>query len=242
MEHPSAFVVDVLTSHPRPRMLLYHDNMVVSVSPQQHAHKLEHVTIGHVITAKEEESGDDDDPDADTCQPMHEWQTLSYPVCNHLHELDIHRSAVDASLQFINCGGDRCAFRYAESDRTKPLAIKMRKYRRDFSQSDFEASRIDGMSMERLSASPFVLTTYGYCGLSQLLEFGNGGAIHDLIKRAKLYQKDHIKELGKDHPDVHDFQDPIDRLKIGIVRGFIHGIFCHSHCHLFATLTGRVSL
>lgn len=46
----------------------------------------------------------------------------------------------------------------------------MLRYRKDFYSSRYDAARKDGMSMERLQASPYVLDIYGYCGVSSPLD------------------------------------------------------------------------
>ena len=36
-----------------------------------------------------------------TCQPMHEWQTRTYPACNSVHEVNMRPES--GSVIFINC-------------------------------------------------------------------------------------------------------------------------------------------
>ena len=104
-------------------------------------------------------------------------------------------------LIFINCGGDRCAWLLLDNDGTK-ITLKTRKYRKDFTKGFYDAAAKDGLVMERLTKSPYVAGTYGYCGLSQLVEYSEGGNLHDLIKTSRMHDQDP--------------QTPIDRLKVGI--------------------------
>lgn len=144
--------------------------------------------------------GTNDDNDR-ICQPMHEWQTSSYSVCNPLHEVDTLSNAVSGALVFIHCGGDRCAFKL--QDRHETLVLKIPKfYKVDRGERSYAASNTDGLTMERLTKSPYILTTYGYCGLSQLIEYGDGGSIHDLIKRVRMQQSDLL--------------DPVQKLKVAL--------------------------
>mmetsp|Transcript_18290 Transcript_18290/g.25777 ORF Transcript_18290/g.25777 Transcript_18290/m.25777 type:complete len:480 (+) Transcript_18290:140-1579(+) len=140
-----------------------------------------------------------DPPDESTCQPMHEWQTQNFPQCIRMHEVDMMPRP--DSLIFINCGGDRCAWLLLDSDGTK-ITLKTRKYRKDFTKGFYDAAAKDGLVMERLTKSPYVAGTYGYCGLSQLVEYSEGGNLHDLIKTSRMHDQDP--------------QTPIDRLKVGI--------------------------
>ena len=179
--------------------------------------------------------------DDDVCQPMHEWQSSSYMLCNPLHEFDTISEAIDGTLEFINCGGDRCAFKIKDVQGTQ-LALKTPKFRKVNADKDkYESSRIDGMAMERLTSSQYVLSTYGYCGLSQVIEYGEGGSIHDLVKRARLEGRDNM--------------DPIDKLKVAIqlvtavadLHGFekdgkasiTHNDLC---CHQFILVDGVYKL
>jgi hypothetical protein len=45
------------------------------------------------------------------CIPFAKWQLMEYghSTCNMMHEMDISEPG---ALQFINCGGDRCAFSF----------------------------------------------------------------------------------------------------------------------------------
>ena len=46
------------------------------------------------------------------CFPMHKWQLPEYgpSSCNSLHE------SSDSNMQFIDCGGSRCAFHIQDSE------------------------------------------------------------------------------------------------------------------------------
>lgn len=69
---------------------------------------------------------------------------------------------------------------------------------------------MDTIAMERLSASPFVLSIHGNCGVSQIIELGES-SLHDLIKLARLHgdrltPKDKLKiglQLASGIADVH---------------------------------------
>jgi len=156
---------------------------------------------GHELSTEEEEEP------KEACTWMHKWQTDNYVLCNPIHEIDMAFEAVDGALAFIACGGDRCAFRVKDIDRTRWLALKTRRHNRQFTKSNYEAGRKDGMVMERLSKSPYVLSTYGYCGLSQVLEFAEGGSTHDLIRRSRM-------ELKKGSDAL--LLSPLDKLKVAI--------------------------
>ncbi|KAL7574558.1 hypothetical protein ACA910_015908 [Epithemia clementina (nom. ined.)] len=187
------------------------------------------------------------DKKEEKCQPMHQWQTHSYTTCNPIHEFSIQEEFRHDKLHLIACGGDRCTFRLddpaAAGTGEPPLAFKVIKAdeKGRFSKRMLEASRKDGMVMERLSQSPYVLSTYGYCGLSQVLEYADGGSIHDLMKRGRNF----------------NFQmAPIDKLRIAyqLVSAVadLHSVEGDDHapsithndlcCHQFVSVKGVYKL
>jgi len=129
------------------------------------------------------------------CQPMHQWMKDTFPSCNDMHEVQI----VEGTISFINCGGSRCAFRIQDIS-GDPLVLKTQKYSSSFSGRYFQAARTDALAMERLTKSPYVSALFASCGTSQLVEYSNGGNLHDLIKISRL--------------DGEDKQPPLDKLKI----------------------------
>ena len=139
------------------------------------------------------------------CEPMHQWQTQSLAVCNLLHEVDIESNLVGGGLSLLSCGWSRCAFKMREVRDTEPLALKLSKLRKQVSPRDYEKNRRDGMIMERLTKSPYVLTSYGFCGLSQVNECGEAGSAYDLIER--------FRGRGNHTPLV---MSPLDKLRVGI--------------------------
>lgn len=176
--------------------------------------------------------------DDDMCQPMHEWQTHSYEKCNPLHELDIKAETTRGVFRLVSCGGSRCAFHITDTDGMS-LALKKGKFRHPAEPS--ASSTQDGMAMERLSKSPYVLNTYGYCGDTQILEFATGGNIHDLVHRARKEGKDDMPSIDKLRiaiqlitgvADLHTFEED------GIAS-ITHNDIC---CHQFVLVDGVYKL
>jgi hypothetical protein len=172
------------------------------------------------------------------CQPMHQWMKETYPSCNNLHEVQLFEGS--DSISFINCGGSRCAFRIKDID-GDPLVLKTQKYRSSFTEKSYHAARTDALAMERLSASPYVSKLFSGCATSQLVEYSNGGNIHDLIKLARL--------------EGDDRQSPLDKLRINYqvamavahMHTFEHdGIPSLTHndlcCHQFILVDGIYKL
>ena len=114
--------------------------------------------------------------------------------------------------------------------------------KRDIRPGDMSDARKDGLSMERLQASPYVLGIYGFCGLSQVIEVGDaGGNIHDLIKTTRLRGSETISSIDKLKiayqivsavSDMHSFE------KDGLVS-LVHNDIC---CHQFILSHGVYKL
>eukprot|EP00978_Attheya_sp_CCMP212_P018125 scaffold49244_cov52-Attheya_sp.AAC.4 len=138
-------------------------------------------------------------------QPMHEWHTYKFPSCNRMHEIDM--SPVRTSFSILACGGSRCAFRvldnnYGHNNTREPLVLKTQKYHKDVNSDHLEVGAKDSIIMEALTKSPYIANVYGYCGLSQMVEYSTGGELRALIRKNNLAEEDAI--------------DPIDNLKISI--------------------------
>jgi len=174
-----------------------------------------------------------------TCQPMHEWQTRTFPVCNNVHEVNMRPES--GSVVFINCGGSRCAFKILDTG-DDWIVLKIPKYKKNIEERTFEKARKDGMAMERLQASPYVLDIFGFCGLSQIIEPGlDGGATHDLIKTTRLRGDDTLSvvdklkivyQLASGVADMHTFE------KDSLVS-LVHNDIC---CHQFIFVDGIYKL
>ena len=114
--------------------------------------------------------------------------------------------------------------------------------KREINPMDMSKARMDGLSMERLQASPYVLDIYGFCGLSQVIEVGDaGGNIHDLIKTTRLRGSETISSIDKLKiayqivsavSDMHSFE------KDGLVS-LVHNDIC---CHQFILSHGVYKL
>ncbi|KAL7560487.1 hypothetical protein ACA910_020601 [Epithemia clementina (nom. ined.)] len=51
----------------------------------------------------------------------------------------------------------------------------------------YDHARRDSLTMEQLTASPYILNLYASCGVSQLLELATRGSLHDLIYRTRWH-------------------------------------------------------
>ena len=132
--------------------------------------------------------------DTNVCEPMHEWQTQSYPNCNTFHELNYH------NMRMINKGGARVAFEMQTEENT--FVYKTIKYSKSVSTRKVEEQRKDSLILERASSSIFIPSIHGYCSLGIMMDYMPEGNMHDYIKGSRLAGGSTLA--------------PVDKLKIAI--------------------------
>lgn len=124
------------------------------------------------------------------CVPMEEWQVTSFPNCNTVHELDVmaagknstvglpgtdkssdsgYKIAEDNIFQLAR-GWFRHTWRVDTGSVQESFVLKTLRMEREFYDEYYDLHRRDAMAMERLTASPFVMNVYGYCGQSAVNE------------------------------------------------------------------------
>jgi serine/threonine protein kinase len=165
----------------------------------------------------EKESSDDDTTsshDEEGCRYMHEWQSQSFQVCNPLHEYSMADEVLQNRFQYLARGGNRMAIKAVDGTHTTPVVLKLLRYDDDITLQSYERNRRDGMTMERLASSPYILNSYGFCGVSEVVEYANGGMLQDLIrllreKTISLQPIDKLRiaiQLIKGVADLHTFE------------------------------------
>ena len=114
------------------------------------------------------------------CQPT-EWQTLSFPNCHEIHELDLREalglrrhgitteSSTTETFGYVGAGLWRNVWKVRGRGNTT-LVIKMMKGEHDVDHRNMERHRRDAISMERLTSSPNIVSIYGHCGNTVLTE------------------------------------------------------------------------
>mmetsp|Transcript_18065 Transcript_18065/g.37022 ORF Transcript_18065/g.37022 Transcript_18065/m.37022 type:complete len:600 (-) Transcript_18065:503-2302(-) len=187
----------------------------------------------------DEEFGNIHSPKTTNCVPMAKWQTMSFPTCNTIHEINSFSSSSmlqdpqfhprprqnhngqskrfaireQYSSQLLGNGWFRHAWRVKDEIHGLNMAMKTLRLERDFLPEYFELHRRDAVAMERLSASPYVMDIYGFCGQS---------ALNELAHLEKGISN--IYRVGTGLAGNHSPQAMRSRLKIGamIALGLSH--------------------
>jgi len=121
----------------------------------------------------------------DACVQMSPWQSMSFPTCNNLHEMGFVSSLEDTSLRLLSSSGSwRDAWRFKawvpfnQRQILQNVILKTIKFEHTLQDRYFEHSRVDALSMERLTSSRYVMNIHGFCGMSVVTERGTDDIIH----------------------------------------------------------------
>lgn len=88
--------------HPR---VFYYDMAANTASMDSSLESNIPMKLGRAAKSYPKGSSSSSDDDAETCQPMHDWQTRIFPNCNLNHELSLRPET--GSVQFIACKRSR---------------------------------------------------------------------------------------------------------------------------------------
>ncbi len=137
--------------------------------------------------------------DSENCEPMATWQSMAFPTCNSLHELNIFDTSPylakltpqqnmirnTYSAKLLGNGWFRDAWDVFDGVHNKSFALKTLRLQRDFLPEYFELHRRDAVALERLTQSPYVIDVYGYCGQSTMNELAfQNNQLNDLYRMA----------------------------------------------------------
>ncbi|KAL7445180.1 hypothetical protein ACHAXH_009742 [Discostella pseudostelligera] len=114
------------------------------------------------------------------CEPMAQWQTTSFPNCNMFHELDFYGKVRRSGLEYITSGGYNDIF-YVDEHHTE-MALKILQFGTEYTDRNFDRVRRDGLILERLTKSPYILNSYGFCGFDLLTPYAHGGSLSSKLK------------------------------------------------------------
>lgn len=119
------------------------------------------------------------------CVPLEAWADDYNPSCSILHEVGMGYLLDSSGLEtsrMVGNGSNRDVWAIREYDGTH-LALKtVQLSKKFFDMNLLDRNRRDAVASEQLSASPYIMDIYGFCGNSALYEFGDGGELSDIFK------------------------------------------------------------
>jgi len=138
-------------------------------------------------------------PSDSNCEPMAEWQTTYHPTCCLLHETDMAPAIQAEDLSLLSSKGNwRLAWELWDRPQSgwskvvggheDAVVLKTFKFEHNYEDAFYEFNRVDAISMERLTSSPYVMSIYGFCGMSVVTGYA-GETVTDIV--------DGINPLGK---------------------------------------------
>jgi len=139
---------------------------------------------------------------AEECQPIHDWQSQSFPNCNTFHE----EIMTPLNMRLINQGSARIAFEaryHDEENRERRYVYKTLRYKKNVTERKVEEQRVDALIMERSVDSPFIPDIHGYCGVGVLQDFMPEGNMHDYIKGSRLSGGSTLSPIDKLRIAIH---------------------------------------
>jgi Protein kinase domain len=146
-----------------------------------------------------------DDDYQEHCVYMKEWQSMSYPTCNSVHELALDHGDLTAFSE----GGWRQVFDHSQ---TPGSVLKMLHLGPDeefaFDLQAYEVHRVDAVISERLTSSPFVMDIYGYCGTSALYEQGKRSLRHEVDHSELPHKYRMMLQIAQAMSDMHGIDYP----------------------------------
>lgn len=119
----------------------------------------------------------------------------------------VHRTCTD---------GHRCADTDASAsggNHGQRVILKTLRWHKEYDEVVYYHQRIDALALERLTASPHVIDIYGYCGVTALNEFADGGVFRKMFmqnhqnisdEQRLVYAKDAALALA----DIHEIDGP----------------------------------
>ena len=111
------------------------------------------------------------------------------------------------------------------------LAMKILQYGTEYTDRNYDRVRRDGLILERLTKSPYVLATYGFCGFDVLTPYAGGGTLSSHLRdwrRGKIQLTDEQRlqlayEVAAGLAAVHDIDGEGSKGLSAVAHGDLKG-------------------
>jgi len=141
------------------------------------------------------------------CTLMAAWQITVFPTCNLLHEIPLLQ---DSSVSLLSRQGSWRDVWSLQDGHQQQAVLKLPKMEREFGHQAHQYSRVDAMAMERLTASPYVVDIFGFCGLSVVSQWAPTSS-YSLIRKSRLGSPARLeiaRDLARALSAVHSIDYP----------------------------------
>lgn len=167
----------------KPRVVYYNNGAHFSPEHRHVPH------VGNATAQREIRHADDlhmTQVESKHCKLRFSWQKTQFPNCNLLHELSEPK-------RILGHGYWRDVWVVEYSSSSERVVFKSMRYEHDNTHRNLDRMRRDANVMERMSASPFIIDLYAFCGTSSFSEFGEGGDIVDALDESELSPLDKLR-------------------------------------------------
>ena len=218
-----------IESHPRVVMLLDADYSVANSFPFDKIRKSRHVeALGRHCCEKEPYAfrNDFEKPFYDECDPIVEPKV--HPTCNIMHEL-----TMETDVFFLT---DKGSWRTVWKVEHEDVALKMLSLDRKFDRESMDSHAVDIMVMDKLTASPHVISAYGFCSQSVMTEYAPTSG-RDYIKQPKIRTRERLKiarDLARGLADLQTLRPLHDYHKAGNQK--LLSVFAHNDINIANTV------
>jgi serine/threonine protein kinase len=128
-----------------------------------------------------------------------------------MHELDFFDESPEISLLSME-GSWRSVWKVTTANNSNnTMILKVLQLDREFDAESYEIHALDSIVMERLTASPYVVSSFGHCGQSVLTEFAQSSG-RNLLKDTTLSGRSRVRlalDLARGLAELHALQ-PLD--------------------------------
>lgn len=151
------------------------------------------------------------------CRPRSDWYYDSYPTCNSIHEISHLEKLLRTHHAAAMLGQGMSSIGWTIWDEITESQVVFRTHRYDADADSrymklgaervYTKQRIDAIVSEKLTSSPHVIDTYGFCGLSAIAEYADGGRLSDFVEKGgaastkQMYT--FVKDAMQGTADIH---------------------------------------
>mmetsp|Transcript_28616 Transcript_28616/g.82853 ORF Transcript_28616/g.82853 Transcript_28616/m.82853 type:complete len:586 (-) Transcript_28616:733-2490(-) len=161
-----------------------------------------------------------------------EWQLVYRPTCNSIHEISIDdgtsglRGMSDAERDYeadllslwVAAGDYRDVWAFADAGH--PRVLKTLVYKQQQTRPKILKMFADeAAAMDHLHRSPYVATSHGLCGVSQVQDFSSQGGFKSPARKGKFTSIEKLKvatQVARAVSDVHDYNQENGRPSMAV--------------------------
>ena len=184
-----------------------------------------------------DEELEEDPPQQQSCYRPN-WKSKFYPVCNTFHEQDVVEDIQNQLLFYRGSGHFRDTWVVTNHGYTNIWVLKTARLTIPFGIATMTNMAKEAIIMERLTSSPYIVDTYGFCGFNTFVEnmrYEVEDEIHSQLRRdevQKLFQTASWKYPLNNLTSVEKLDVALVVAKsLAAIHGYKGGVIIHADTH-----------